>query len=309
MNPLLGILLCVCSTVGFTLMGAMVRYVGDRVPVGEMVFARNFVVLIPLVGVLALRGELGATIRTKNLSGHVTRSFANIASIFCNYGGLTRIPLAEATAIGFATPLFTVVFAAVFLRETVRMWRWSAVIVGFLGVLIMLSPHLGGASHNAQAAIGAGLVLVSALLISVVMTQLRHLSKTESTPALVLYYSVFATLASLVTLYWGWVTPSPGDFLALIGIGVFGGMGQTLITESLRYAPASVVAPFGYASMLWSTLIGYLWLDELPAAIVFLGAAIVIASGLFVIWREHKLGLDRKRKQQMTAPPVGPSTG
>ncbi|MEX2127837.1 MAG: DMT family transporter [Xanthobacteraceae bacterium] len=309
MNPLLGILLCACSTVGFTLMGAMVRYVGDRVPIGEMVFARNFVVLVPLALVLAARGEFMKTIRTKNLSGHVTRSFANIASIFCNYGGLTRIPLAEATAIGFATPLFTVVFAAIFLRETVRMWRWSAVCVGFFGVLIMLSPHLGGASHNAQGAVGAVLVLVSALLIAVVMTQLRHLAKTETTPALVLFYSIFATVASLVTLYWGWVMPSRGDFLALIGIGLFGGMGQTLITESLRYAPASVIAPFGYASMLWSTLIGYLWLDELPVAVVFFGAAIVIASGLFVIWREHKLGLDRKRAQQMTTPSVGPPTG
>jgi drug/metabolite transporter (DMT)-like permease len=309
MHPLYGIFLCLASTVGFTLMGAMVRYVGDRIPLGELVFARNFVVLVPLALVLAIRGRLGKTIRTKNLRGHVTRSFANIASIFCNYGGLIRIPLAEATAIGFATPLFTVVFAAVFLHETVRLWRWSAVAVGFLGVLVMLSPHLAGTSHDTSAAIGAALVLVSALLIAGVMTQLRHLSKTESTAALVLFYSFFASVASLATLYWGWVMPSTGDFVALIGIGVFGGLGQSLITESLRHAPASVVAPFGYSSMLWSTLIGYLWLGELPAAIVFVGATIVIGSGLFVIWREHQLGLDRKRGQPATTPPVGPPTG
>jgi drug/metabolite transporter (DMT)-like permease len=124
-----------------------------------------------------------------------------------------------------------------------------------------------------------------------------------------LFYSFFASVASLATLYWGWVMPSPVDLLALVGVGVFGGLGQSLITESLRHAPASVVAPFGYASMLWATLIGYLWLGELPAAVVFVGAVIVIASGLFVIWREHKLGLDRKRKEQLTSPPVGPPTG
>lgn len=309
MNPLLGILLCVLSTVGFTLMSAMVRYIGDRVPVGEMVFARNFVVLVPLMLGLALRGELLKTIRTKNLRGHVTRSFANITSIFCNYAGVVRIPLAEATAIGFATPLFTVMLAAIFLRETVRLWRWSAVFVGFLGVLVMLSPRLGGATPDTQAALGAILVLISAFLIAVVMIQVRHLSKTETTPRLVLYYSVFASLASLATLYWGWVMPSWGDLLALVGIGVFGGLGQTFITESLRYAPASVVAPFGYAAMLWSTVIGYFWLGELPAAVVFAGAAVVIASGLFVIWREHKLGLDRKRANDVTVPPVGPSSG
>src|SRR5690606_42108299 len=119
-------------------------------------------------------------------------------------------------------------------------------------------------------------------------------------------YCVCASIASRATLYGGWVVPSPGDFLALIGIGVFGGMGQALITESLRYAPASVVAPFGYASMLWSVLIGYFWLGELPAGIVFVGAAIVSASGLFVIWREHRLGLDRKRQASLVVPPVGP---
>jgi drug/metabolite transporter (DMT)-like permease len=309
MNPLLGILFSVLSTIGFSLMGAMVRYIGDRVPVGEMVFARNFVVLVPLVVVLAIRGDLMSTIRTRNFRGHATRSVANIVSIFCNYAGVVRIPLAEATAITFAVPLFTVVLAAIFLRETVRLWRWGAVVVGFIGVLIMLSPRFDGAERDAQAALGAILVLISAFLISVVMTQVRHLSKTESTPRLVLYYSLFATLASLVTLYWGWALPSRGDLLALIGIGVFGGLGQTFITESLRYAPASVVAPFGYASMLWSTMIGYFWLGELPAAIVFAGAAIVIASGLFVIWREHKLGLDRKRAAQMAVPPEAPPTG
>lgn len=309
MNPLLGILLSVLSTVGFTLMGSMVRYIGDRVPIGEMVFARNIVVLIPLALVLALRGELRKTFRTGNLRGHVMRSFANIVSIFCNYGGLVRIPLAEATAIGFTIPLFTVALAAIFLRETVRLWRWSAVVAGFIGVLVMLSPHLGGASPNEQAALGAILVLISAFLIAVVMTQLRHLSKTETTPRLLLYYSIFASLAGLATIYWGWVVPSWGDFLALVGIGLFGGMGQALITESLRYAPASVVAPFGYASMIWATAIGYFWLGELPLPIVFVGAAIVIASGLFVIWREHRLGLDRKREAKLPGPPVGPPPG
>jgi drug/metabolite transporter (DMT)-like permease len=287
----------------------MVRYIGDRVPVGEMVFARNFVVLVPLVLVLALRGKLMETIRTDNLRGHVTRSAANIASIFCIYAGTIRIPLAEATAIGFATPLFTVMLAALFLGETVRLWRWAAVFVGLFGVLVMLSPYLDGTSHDEQGVIGAILVLISAFLIAVVTTQVRHLSKTETTARLVLYYSFFATIASLATLYGGWVLPSRGDFLALIGIGVFGGVAQTLLTESLRYAPASTVAPFGYSSLIWSTLIGYFWLHELPAGIVFVGAAIVIASGLFVIWREHKLGLDQKQQEAGTSPRVGPPTG
>jgi drug/metabolite transporter (DMT)-like permease len=147
---------------------------------------------------------------------------------------------------------------------------------------------------------------VGAFLIAVLTTQVRHLSRTETTARLVLYYSLFASIVSLCTLYWGWVIPSGGDWLALIGIGVFGGVAQTLMTESVRYAPASVIAPFGYSSMIWSTLVGYFWLNELPAAIVFVGAAIVIASGLFVIWREHKLGLDRKQQEVDASSGVGP---
>jgi drug/metabolite transporter (DMT)-like permease len=309
MNPLFGILLSVLSTLAFTLMGAMVRFVGDRVPVGEMVFARNFVVLVFLLVLLLSRGEFLETVRTRHFIGHFTRGLANISSIFCNYAGLVRIPLAEATAIGFATPLFTVVLAALFLREAVRMWRWSAVAIGFVGVLLMLSPHLGGAVHDGEAALGAILVLIGAFLIAVVMTQLRHLSKTETTPRLLLYYSFFATLASLATIPWGWVMPSPADFVALVGIGVFGGMGQTLITESLRRAPASTVAPFGYAAMFWAVAIGYFWFGELPAAIVFVGAAIVIAAGLFVIFREHRLGIDRKRAKAAAAQATPPTGG
>jgi drug/metabolite transporter (DMT)-like permease len=115
---------------------------------------------------------------------------------------------------------------------------------------------------------------------------------------------VVAMVVSLVTIFWGWVIPSGGDLLALTVMGVLGGMAQILMTESFRHAAAAVLAPFAYTSMLWAVTVGYLWFGEVPAPIVVAGAAIVIGSGLFVIWREHQLGLDRKRPPTSAEPTV-----
>ncbi|MEX2127836.1 MAG: DMT family transporter [Xanthobacteraceae bacterium] len=303
MNPLLGILLQILAVLAFTIQGALVRYFGGRFPLGEMVFARSTIALIPVLLMLSWQGKLRSALRTKNLMGHVTRSFTNVGGMFFNYAGLTRIPLADATAIGHAMPLFTVVLAWMFLGELVRLWRWTAVVVGLIGVLVMLSPYLGQGASDAYNAWGAIFCLVAAFLFGVALTQVRHMAATETTGSLVFYYSVIASLVSLTTIFWGWVVPSATDFVLLIGLGVVGGIAQILMTESFRYAAAAVLAPFAYTSMLWAVAIGYVWFDEIPAAIVLLGAAIVIGSGLVVIWREHKLGLDRKRAKNQSAPP------
>jgi drug/metabolite transporter (DMT)-like permease len=307
MNPFIGISLQLAATLAFTIMGALVRYLGERVPLGEVVFARSFLALIPLLVMLVWRGELADAVRTQNLFGHVMRSFTNVAAMFGNYAGLARIPLADATAIGFATPLFSVVLAALVLGEVVRVWRWSAVVVGLVGVLVMLSPHLGHAPRDEASALGAMFSLGGAFFLAVAITQVRHLAATETTASLVFFYSTLSSLVGLATLYWGWVLPSPGDLAALIAIGIFGGIGQILITESYRHASASVVAPFAYVSMLWSVAFGYVLFAEVPAPVVLIGAGIVIASGLFVIFRERRLGIERATERRAEGSPGGPA--
>ena len=304
MHPLLGILLQIFAMLCFTMQGAFVRYLGDRVPIGEIVFARSAVGLIPLMLWLAWQGRLATMWRTSNVRAHITRGLINLSGMFCNFAGLARIPLADATALGYATPLFTVILAAAFLGEVVRMWRWGAVLVGFGGVLLMLFPHLGQGTYESEATLGAIFALAAAFLFGVAMTQIRHMTATETTGALVFYYSAIATLVSLTTIFWGWVMPAGFDLFALIALGVLGGMAQILMTESFRYAAAAVLAPFAYTSMLWAVSIGYFWFGEMPDDIVFAGAAVVIAAGLFVIWREHRLGLDRKRAPTSAEPPA-----
>lgn len=304
MRPLFGILLQILAMLCFTMQGAFVRYVSERFPVGEVVFARSLFGLIPLMLWLAWRGQFATMWRTSNLRAHLTRGIVNLSGMFCNFAGLARIPLADVTALGYATPLFTVILAAAFLGEVVRLWRWCAVLIGFAGVLLMLSPHLGSGTYDDTAALGAFFALSAAFLFGVAMTQIRHMTAKETTGALVFFYSAVGIVVSLTTVFWGWVLPSGTDVLALVTLGLLGGMAQILMTDSFRHAPASVLAPFAYTSMIWAVGIGYFWFGEVPAMIVLAGAAIVIGAGLFVIWREQKLGLDRKRPTTTPEPPV-----
>lgn len=304
MRPLLGILLQILAMLCFTLQGAIVRYLSDRIPLGEIVFARSFVGLVPLMIWLAWQGRFAEMWRTNNLRAHLTRGIVNLSGMFCNFAGLARIPLADATALGYATPLFTVILAAAFLGEVVRKWRWGAVFVGFAGVLLMLSPHLGQGTWDDESVLGAFFALTSAFLFGVAMTQIRHMTAKETTGALVFFYSLTGIVVSLTTLWWGWVLPETFDLVSLIALGALGGTSQILMTESFRHADASVLAPFAYTSMIWAVAIGYFWFGEVPAIVVLLGTAIVVAAGLFVIWREHRLGLDRKRQATIAEPPV-----
>jgi drug/metabolite transporter (DMT)-like permease len=223
--------------------------------------------------------------------------------MFLNFAALALLPLADATAIGFAAPIFTVVLAALFLGEVVRVRRWSAVAVGFCGVLVMLSPYIGSTPRGAGSTLGAFLALAGALAVAGAMTQVRHMSRKESTASLVFYFSIVCSIAGLATLPWGWVMPTTTEFLLMIAMGFLGGIGQMLITESYRHASASVVAPFAYSAMPYSIVIGYVWFGEVPASIVLLGAAIVIGAGLFVIWRESKLGIDRTEEKRAAGSP------
>jgi drug/metabolite transporter (DMT)-like permease len=307
MNVLLGIALQLGATFSFTVMGALVRFIGERVPLGEQIFARSFFALIPLVAMIVWRGELASAVRTKNPLGHLRRGITGVVAMVCTFAALARLPLVDVTAIGFATPLFSVALAAIFLGEKVHYFRWSAVAVGLVGVIAMLSPHLFGAERDAPSAVGALLAVTGAFLTAAAMTQVRHMSTTETTASLVFSFSLISTAASLMTIPWGWIKPPPIDSLVLFLTGIIGGIAQIMITASYRHASAGTVAPFSYTSMLWSMALGFIFFAEVPEAIVLLGAALVIAAGLFVIFRERSLGIDRTREREAETPPAGPA--
>lgn len=308
MNLYKAIFLTLIAALLLASMSALVRFSGQSAPVGQVVFFRAFFAIFPVLLIYAIRRELYAAVHTKRPFGHVGRGLFGVGGMFFNFASLARLPLVDATAFSFTSPLITVVFAAVFLKEKVRIYRWSAVIVGFLGILVMLWPQFD-ASHfsgtaGAVVVVGTICAMIAAFFNAGAIIQTRRLTDTEATPSIVFYFSLVCSIGGLVTLPFGWVWPEPIELTALIATGLLGGIAHIFLTESYRYAPQSVVAPFSYTSMVWALVLGYVFFGEVPAPLVFLGAAIVAGAGLFVIHRERQLGLHRPPEPPAGSPPA-----
>ena len=302
LKPFLGIALKILSALAFTLMSAAVKSVSDRFPTGEIVFFRSAFALLPLLVWLRWQGDLINAVRTSNIRGHLLRGLIGTCGMFAGFVALSYLPLPDAVAIGYAAPLITVVLAAVVLKETVRAYRWTAVVVGLAGVLIMLAPHLNAGAIarglSAGPAVGVVFALFAAFCAAGATIQVRRLTMTEKTGAIVLYFSLLSTALGLSTIVLGWRLPDFGDLSLLILTGILGGIGQILLTQSYRYADTSLLAPFEYTTMLWALLTGWLIFGELPQTAVIAGGLVVSAAGVFVVWRERRLELIRVRDME-----------
>ncbi len=301
-RPILGISLKVASTVVFTGMATLIKLLSDRYPVGELTFCRSAFALIPVLVWAGARGRLPAAFYTDRLGSHMVRSLTGVGSMFCGFTALSLLPIVDAIAIGYAAPLMTVVFAVVLLHERVRIYRWSAVIIGFVGVLIILSDYVGPESGADRNVVGALVALGGAVMGAFASTQVRILTRYEGAATIVIYFSAFAALASLASLPFGWVVPDLTDAAFLVLTGIFGGMGQVLMTQSFRFGDASTIAPFDYASMIWTMAVSLSVFGVWPSSIVLAGTAVVVSAGLFVIWREHQLGIERTRSKRAQTP-------
>lgn len=305
MHPLKGIALKLCSVVTFITMASLIKASAEHVPAGEAVFFRSVFALPVIIVWLALRGDLATGLRVASPMGHFWRGFVGTAAMGLGFAGLGLLPLPEVTALGYAAPLLTVIFAAMFLGEKVRLFRLAAVGLGLVGVLVVLGPRLSafsGETVERAAALGAMLVLTGAICAALAQIYIRKLVQTEQTSAIVFYFSVTSALLSLLTLPFGWVLPTGPEALLLVMAGLLGGLGQIFLTSAYRFAPASVVAPFDYASMLFAIVIGVFFFDEIPDTRTLSGAALVIAAGVLIIWREHRLGIERGRARKNMTP-------
>ena len=302
MNLFRAIVFKLASALLFACMQAIVRAIGESVPLGQVVFFRSLFAIVPVVIIFAWQGQLRTAIHTSRPLGQIWRGLISVAGMFLNFAALARLPLVDATAISFAAPLITVAFAALILGERVRIYRWSAVAVGFVGVLVMLWPHFDVehfmVAGSATAAVGATCAMASAFTSAGSVIQTRRLTSTESTSSIVFYFSLICAFAGLATWPFGWIKPDATQLAQLIALGVLGGLAHIALTESYRYASASVIAPFDYSTMVWAFLLGYLLFNEVPTTYVFVGGSIVAAAGLFVLWRERQLGLRRRREAE-----------
>lgn len=297
-NPTTGILLKLGSVFLFTCMGAILKATAEEVPPGEQVFFRSLFAIPVILVWLLLRRELATGLRTANPMSHAYRGIVGTISMGCGFAGLGLLPFPEATALNYAMPLMTVIFAAMFLNERVGVFRLGMVGLGFAGVLIVLSQRLSVGMDGVSAAqtLGAMLTLTGAAFGALAQIFISRMVATERTSAVVFWFSVTATVLSLVTLPFGWVVPQAGTAALLVGAGLIGGVAQIMLTSSYRFADASLVAPFDYASMLMAIAVGWFVFAEPTSARMLAGAAVIIAAGVAIILRERQLGIRRGRR-------------
>ena len=299
-KPLLGIALKLAAVVIFVAMQALVKAATEEVPPGEAVFFRSFFAMpVILLWLFAGHGGLSG-VRTRNPIGHLWRGLLGTGGMGLRFAGLAILPFAEVSAIGYAAPLFTVIFAAMFIGERVRAFRLVAVGLGLAGVLVVLAPRLGGfGAGDPLAALGAMFVLLSAVSAALAQTFVRRMVETEETAAIVFWFSAIASVLALVTLPFGWVVPSAPVAAMLIAAGVLGGLGQVCITSAYRYADAGAIAPLDYASMLLAVLVGMWVFGEVPGWPTLVGSSLIVAAGILIILRERRLGIERNRAKKV----------
>ena len=301
----------------FMVMAALLKAASDSVPPGQAVFFRSLFAMPIIVAWLWQQGHLHDGFKANNIMGHVWRGLFGTTAMALTFAGLALLPLPEVTAIGYATPMFTVILAAIFLGERIRLVRVSAVALGLIGVVIVIAPRLSmDQSYTSAATLGALMTLAAAIMRALVQIHVRRLVQTDTTSAIVFYFSLTATCVSLLSLPLGWAIPHPSlawtwpgmNVLALIiGAGLMGGVAQIMVTSSYRFGTASMLAPFDYSSMIFATLIGWLVFSEIPTPTILIGAALVIAGGVLIIWRERQLGMDRSKSKPSIAPSGSPS--
>jgi drug/metabolite transporter (DMT)-like permease len=207
-----------------------------------------------------------------------------LTSMALNFLAILLLPLAEATAIGFTVPIFATILAALVLGEPTGRWRWGAVFAGFVGVLLIVDPGGGGVPLT-----GAAVALVGAGLTAAVTIVIRRLGATERASTTVFWFAASSLVPlGLLMLHFGRAHDGT-TFALLAGMALAGGLAQLTLTASLRLAPVALVMPMDYTSLLWATLLGVWLFAELPSASVWVGAPVIIASGLVIVWREHHL--------------------
>lgn len=302
---MLGISLKIAAVTIFVGMMTLIKAT-DGIPTGELVFFRSFFAFFPILAFMAMRGTLRNSWKTKRLPAHILRGILGVCAMVSLFFALTQLPLPEVTTLSYTTPLVLVALSAIILKEKVQIYRWSAVLVGLIGVLIVVWPRLtlftSGAPFESMEAAGVVTALAGASIAAVAMVTTRTLVTTEASATIVLYFTLTSSTVALFTIPFGWVMPNPTQWMLLIGAGIAGGVGQIFLTESYRHADMSIIAPFDYTSLILSIIIGYLVFGDVPTLHTLTGGLIVIAAGIFIILRERALGLERAASKKVSTP-------
>jgi drug/metabolite transporter (DMT)-like permease len=276
------------SVICLSVMFALVKLTAARgVNLVESLFYRQ-ALAIPLVTTWIATGPGFASLRTRRFRAHLWRTALGMTGMVLNFTTYLLLPLAEATTILFSVPIFATILSALVLREPTGWHRWAAVLLGFLGVIIVAQP--GGKEASS---LGIVIGMIASLVVAGVSITLRQIGRTESATTTVFWFTILSAgpLALAMPFFGRW--HDPATTAMLVAIGLSGGMAQLALTASLRLAPVSVVLPMDYSNLLWATLLGHALFGTLPTTATWLGAPLIVASGLYIVYREHRLHRER----------------
>lgn len=287
-RPLLALLIRLAGIAGFAIMAALIKLASQRgIHLGELIFWRQLVTIPILLGWAMMAGGI-SQLKTDRPKAHGVRGIYGLIGMIFNFGAVMLLPLAEATTINFSAPIWAVVLSMVLLKEKIGLWRWSAVLAGFLGILVIAQP--GGGHIPLQ---GAMVALGGAFMIALISLQIRDLSRTEKPLVIVFWFSVISVVCAAPFQPFVMQSHSAMDWLLLLGIGLSGTWGQLLVTMALRYGKVSSVIVMDYSSIVWATLLGWLLFSTLPPTTTYLGAPLIVVSGLIIAWRERVVAKKR----------------
>ncbi len=277
-----GIGLRLAATGLFAVMSLFVRMASFEAPVGQIVFWRSSVALIPIILYLMWRKEFPRALRTKRPWGHLKRSTYGCVSMFLSFVSLAYLPLALATALGFLAPLVVIPIAIVALRENPGWLVISATLAGFVGVFMMLWPMIStpGLDHNTMIGIGAGVAF--AITTAFAKVQIKSLTTTEPSGTIAFYFAVICSIGGLLSLPFGWASISTNSLVLLISAGLTGGLAHIAMTEALARAPASTLSAFEYTAMIWAIALDLLVFSVLPAPVSLMGGVLIVLAAAMV---------------------------
>ncbi len=284
----LGFLYMFLSVCAFSVMDLIVKW-SDSYPLGQVIFFRGFFGLVLYYFVIP-KERLKDFYYTKRPILHFSRCFFGLIALLSIFIALRNLPLATVVSITFAVPIFTTIFSILFLSEKVGFFRWLAVIVGFIGIVVISEPGLSALN------IYYIFPFIFVLGLSYVAISIRQLSSTEPVWLISLYFSVAITLAGLFTIPYGWLMPNLKDLILLSFMGIFGGVANLWLSQSYKFAEVSLVTPLKYLALVFAIIFGYLIWDEIPTIKTLIGATLVIVSSIIIFRREILL-----KKQISTA--------
>ena len=282
-HPLMGMTCAIAAFFMFAVMNVFAKILSEHHHVVEIAFYRNAIALIPFLFVIYGMGKREILTIRSSPRGIVIRSIVGTISLAATFGTFALLPLADGTAFLFTSSLLVPALGFFFLGERVGRYRWGAILVGFLGVCVMLQPS-GTVNMT-----GVAVALTAAALHATLQTILRYLGKTESPETVTFYFVFIGTFVSLIPMPLFFTMPTWGDVPYIIGLGISGVVGQILISTAYKNAQASIVTVFNYSGIIWATSFGWIFWNEWPDKAILIGGAIVIASNVFIIFREQRL--------------------